>query len=57
MKDFENVDAKGYINSAVYAMQDLQKEMTGEAERTGLTSEEKIDKLVADTRYETEDIC
>ena len=30
------------VNSAVYAMQVLQQEMTGEAERTGLTSEEDV---------------
>ena len=34
------------VNSAVYAMQMLQNEMAGEAERTGLTSEESVNKLV-----------
>ena len=34
------------VNSAVYAMQMLQQEMTGEAERAGLTSEDDITALV-----------
>lgn len=34
------------VNSAVYAMQVLQKEMAGEAERTGLTSEDDVLALV-----------
>ncbi len=34
------------VNSAVYAMQMLQQEMTGEAERTGLTSEDNIMALI-----------
>ena len=34
------------VNSAVYAMQMLQQEMAGEAERTGLTSEEDVMALV-----------
>lgn len=38
------------INSAVYAMQMLQKEMAGEAERTGLTSEEAVMDLVKELR-------
>lgn len=42
------------VNSAVYAMQVLQKEMAGEAERTGLTSEEDIVSLVQEMRYEDE---
>ena len=40
------------INSAVYAMQMLQKEMAGEAERTGLTSEEAVMDLVKELRNE-----
>ena len=40
------------INSAVYAMQMLQKEMAGEAERTGLTSEEAVMALVKELRNE-----
>lgn len=39
------------VNSAVYAMQVLQKEMAGEAERTGLTSDEDVMALVKDLEY------
>ena len=41
------------VNSAVYAMQVLQQEMTGEAERTGLTSEDVM-ALVKELRSEDE---
>ena len=34
------------INSAVYAMQMLQNEMAGEAERTGLTSNDDVLALI-----------
>ena len=34
------------VNSAVYAMQMLQQEMAGEAERTGLISEDDVMALV-----------
>ena len=40
------------VNSAVYAMQILQNEMAGEAERAGLTSEEDVMTLVNDLRSE-----
>ena len=40
------------VNSAVYAMQVLQVEMQGEAERTGLTSEEDVMALVKELRDE-----
>ncbi len=40
------------INSAVYAMQILQTQMAGEAERAGLSSEEDVVKLVKDIRAE-----
>ena len=40
------------VNSAVYAMQVLQNEMRGEAERTGLTSEEDVMALVKELRDE-----
>lgn len=40
------------VNSAVYAMQVLQNEMRGEAERTGLTSDEDIAELVRNLRSE-----
>ena len=40
------------VNSAVYAMQMLQQEMTGEAERTGLTSEDAVIALVKEMRSE-----
>lgn len=42
------------VNSAVYAMQVLQSEMRGEAERTGLTSEEDVMVLVKELRNEDE---
>ena len=42
------------VNSAVYAMQMLQNEMAGEAERTGLTSEEAVNDLVKEIRSEGE---
>ena len=42
------------VNSAVYAMQVLQQEMTGEAERTGLISEEDVMALVKELRSEDE---
>ncbi|POP32968.1 AbrB/MazE/SpoVT family DNA-binding domain-containing protein [Lactonifactor longoviformis] len=40
------------VNSAVYAMQVLQQEMAGEAERTGLTSEDDVMELVSELRNE-----
>lgn len=42
------------VNSAVYAMQVLQKEMAGEAERSGLTSDDDIMALVKELRNEDE---
>lgn len=42
------------VNSAVYAMQMLRQEMTGEAERTGLTSEADGMALVKELRDEDE---
>ena len=42
------------VNSAVYAMQVLQKEMTGEAERAGLTSDDDVMALVKELRDEDE---
>lgn len=42
------------VNSAVYAMQVLQSEMRGEAERTGLTSEDDVMALVKELRDEDE---
>ncbi len=42
------------VNSAVYAMQVLQSEMRGEAERTGLTSDEDVIALVREMRDEDE---
>ena len=40
------------VNSAVYAMQVLQREMAGEAERTGLTSDDDVMALVKELRNE-----
>lgn len=42
------------VNSAVYAMQMLQREMSGEAERTDLTSEDDVMALVEELRNEDE---
>lgn len=42
------------VNSAVYAMQVLQKEMTGEAERAGLTSDDDVMAFVKELRNEDE---
>lgn len=44
------------VNSAVYAMQVLQSEMAGEAERTGLTSDDDVMALVKELRNEDENI-
>lgn len=44
------------VNSAVYAMQMLQQEMTGEAERTGLTSEDDVTALIKELRNENEKV-
>ncbi len=38
------------VNSAVYAMQMLQKEMAGEAERVGLASEDDVMALVKELK-------
>lgn len=43
------------VNSAVYAMQVLQSEMNGEAERTGVTSGEDVIALVNGLRDKGED--
>lgn len=43
------------INSAIYAMQMLQEQMTGEAENTGLTSDNAVTDLVKEIRTESED--
>ena len=40
------------VNSAIYAMQVFQQEMAGEAERTGLTSEDDVMELVKELRNE-----
>ena len=40
------------VNSAIYAMQVLQSEMEGEAERSGLTSDEDVMALVKELRNE-----
>lgn len=42
------------VNSAVYAMQVLQREMAGEAEYTGLTSDDDVMALVKELRNEDE---
>jgi len=42
------------MNSAVYAMKTLQREMTGEAAKAGIQSVEDVNNLVADVRKEIE---
>ena len=42
------------VNSAVYAMQMLQSEMAGEAEASGLISDDDVIALVAELRNEDE---
>lgn len=49
----ENGNVK-LINSAVYAMQMLQTQMAGEAEFSGLTTDEAVMDLVAGIRAESE---
>lgn len=44
------------VNSAVYAMQILQREMAGEAERTGLISDDDVMAAVKELRNEDENI-
>ena len=43
------------VNSAVYAMQLLQNDMAGEAEKAGLTSDDDIMDLVKELRNEDGD--
>ena len=40
------------MNAAVFAMQMLQSQLKGEAERLGLTSDEEVMKLVKEVRNE-----
>ena len=40
------------VNSAIYAMQMLQNEMAGEAERAGLSSDDDVMALVKELRDE-----
>ncbi|MDD3074040.1 MAG: AbrB/MazE/SpoVT family DNA-binding domain-containing protein, partial [Eubacteriales bacterium] len=42
------------MNSAVYAMKMLQKEMDGEAEKAGLNNDDDVVDLVKDVRGEIE---
>jgi len=44
------------MNPAVYAMEMLQQEMHGEAERAGLTTEDDINELCREVRAEVEGI-
>ena len=44
------------VNSAVYAMQLLQSEMEGEAERAGLTSDDDVMALVKELRSADENV-
>ena len=40
------------VNSAVYAMQLLQKEMQGAGEAAGLSTDDDIDAMIAELRHE-----
>ena len=40
------------VNSAVYAMQILQKEMQGAGEAAGLSTDDNIDAMIAELRNE-----
>lgn len=44
------------VNSAIYAMQVLQSEMAGEAERAGIASDDDVMALVKEVRNEDENI-
>lgn len=44
------------VNSAVYAMQMLQNEMEGEAQRANLTSDDAVMELVKELRNENENL-
>ena len=44
------------MNAAVYAMKMLQKGMLGEAERSGLYTEEDINALVCEVREDVEGV-
>jgi AbrB family looped-hinge helix DNA binding protein len=43
------------MNPAVFAMETLQREMSGEWEKAGIRSESDIDNLVREVRAEVED--
>lgn len=45
-------DSVRIMNAAVFAMQMLQSQLQGEAERLGLTSDEEVIKLVKEVRNE-----
>lgn len=47
-------DAVRIVNSAVYAMQILQSHMVGEAEASGLESEDDVIALIKEVRTESE---
>ena len=42
------------MNVAIYAMETLQKEMQGEAEKTGLTTKDSINNLRREARVEAQ---
>lgn len=44
------------VNSAIYAMQMLQSEMAGEAQNTGLVSDDDIMELVKELRNEDKNV-
>lgn len=44
------------VNSALYAMQKFQKEMRGQAEIAGLTSEEDVAEWITESRREEDSV-
>ena len=40
------------VNSAVYAMQMLQQEMKGEAEKAGIETDDDVNRLISEMRKE-----
>ena len=49
------IDNAKVINSAIYAMQLLQAQMEGEAENSGLISDDTVMDLVKEVRTENEE--
>ena len=41
------------MNSAIYAMRMLQQAMEGEAEKAGLSSEDDVEQMISEMRWES----